>query len=196
MILTIIVITFFVIYSRKIKKVKETRKFLPVAILLMGVYFLTIVPFEFIVGWLLGFLFAIISIIIYFLVKKGKINFRSKRLARIILYVLMTVSVYTQFFNGIETFYDNPIKYFKYAKGITYKYIFIPPKIIDSKSKDKDYIYSLVHYKNSFFVPESMTQIEIYEGKPCYYWAKWKFGQVPTYYRRYFSNDEFIDSPA
>lgn len=195
MLLTAVTIVFIYVCLKRKKQDNEVKFFLPMLVFLIGVYALAVIPMSLLLGWFFGAIIAGTALVLVLLNKKGKINVVSATQYTALLCSLLTICIYTQFFNGLETFYANPRRFFQYSAGITAKYFLVPPKIISIKSTERDYVYSLTQYKNAFFFPESLTQIEMYEGVPCYYWANWKLGNVPIYYRRYF-DQTFIDSPA
>lgn len=196
MLLTVLTIVFFIICYRLNKKGRQIRYFLPLFTFLLSTYLLAIIPVNFMIGWLIGVIMPGVSVIFALLYRFVKLKLPPQRMIKVLLFAIITISLYTQLFNGIETFYYNPVKYFQYSLDITHRYYYIPPKIISIKGKGEDYVYSLTQYKNSFLFPESMTRIEIYKGRACYYWAKWSLGDLAYLYRRYFYNNAFIDSPV
>ena len=192
MLLTIITFAYIYYCIKFLKGEGKIKYFPPVTIFIIGTHILAIIPMNYVLAW---FFWAIFIIILIYQFEKGDPLevIPSKKVVTVLIVFLVIISLYTQFFNGIEGFIEKPGDYFLYAKTITPRYIFVPPKIIRNDSSS-DYVYSFIQYKNAFYLPESLTRIGFYKGKVYYKWAYWSHGKVPVYYRRYFWNNKFIDS--
>ncbi len=196
MLLTVLIGIFFIVFYRLNKKEKNTKYFLQLFTFLLGSSILAIIPVNFLIGFCVEILTIVIAVIVLNLCKR-KVSLLSQKKVNILLYVILLISIYTQFFNGIETFYYDPVKYFRYSTDITYRYFYVPPKIFSNKAEGQDYIYSLTQCKNSFLLPESVTKIDLYNGRACYYLiTNRRFGESASVNLRYFYNDDYAIFPV